>query len=53
MDYVEHLKIRNKKRDRADKSKLRLGLNHPEVKQVIAEEIEVKDKITKSLSKIA
>ncbi|CAO3679454.1 unnamed protein product [Rhizopus microsporus] len=40
MDYVEHLKIRNKKRDRADKSKLRLGLNHPEVKQVIAEEIE-------------
>lgn len=42
MDYVEQLKYRNKKRDRADKLKLRLGINHPEVKEVIDEEIEVR-----------
>lgn len=41
MEYVEQLKYRNKKRDRADKLKLRLGINHPEVKEVIEEEIEV------------
>lgn len=41
MDYVEQVKFRNKKRDRADKLKLRLGINHPEVKQVIDEEKEV------------
>ncbi|CEG69870.1 hypothetical protein RMATCC62417_05866 [Rhizopus microsporus] len=52
MDYVEHLKIRNKKRDRADKSKLRLGLNHPEVKQVIAEEIELLEEKKKKFDKV-
>lgn len=41
MDYVDQLKFRNKKRDRSDKLKLRLGINHPEVREVIAEEIEV------------
>lgn len=41
MEYVEQLKFRNKKRDRADKLKLRLGMNHPEVKEVIEEEIVV------------
>ncbi|KAI8645445.1 hypothetical protein BD408DRAFT_459423 [Parasitella parasitica] len=41
MDYVDQLKFRNKKRDRSDKLKLRLGINHPEVRQVIEEEIEV------------
>jgi hypothetical protein len=41
IDYVDQLKYRNKKRDRADKLKLRLGMNHPEVKEVIAEEKEV------------
>lgn len=41
MDYVDQLKHRNKKRDRSDKLKLRLGINHPEVKQVIEEEKEV------------
>lgn len=41
MDYVDQLKHRNKRRDRSDKLKLRLGINHPEVKQVIEEEKEV------------
>lgn len=40
MDYVDQLKFRNKKRERADKLKLRLGMNHPEVKEVIEEEKE-------------
>lgn len=43
MDYVDQMKFRNKKRDRADKLKLRLGINHPEVKEVIAEEKEVSE----------
>ncbi|KAI7892957.1 uncharacterized protein EV154DRAFT_417846 [Mucor mucedo] len=46
MEYVEQLKYRNKKRDRADKLKLRLGMNHPEVKEVIDEEIVVSMFIT-------
>jgi hypothetical protein len=41
IDYADQLKYRNKKRDRADKLKLRLGINHPEVKEVLAEEKEV------------
>ncbi|KAI7858402.1 hypothetical protein BDC45DRAFT_434136, partial [Circinella umbellata] len=40
MDYVESAKHRNKKRDKADKLKLRLGLNTPEVQATIAEEEE-------------
>ncbi|GAA5812158.1 hypothetical protein MFLAVUS_005608 [Mucor flavus] len=48
MDYVDQLKHRNKKRDRSDKLKLRLGINHPEVKQVIEEEKEVSESLSKS-----
>ena len=48
MDYVDGLKYRNKKRDRADKLKLRLGINHPEVKEVMAEEVEAAELLEKS-----
>ncbi|KAI8970357.1 hypothetical protein BDF20DRAFT_826364 [Mycotypha africana] len=42
MEYAEQLKHRNRKRDRSDKLKLRLGMNHPEVRQAIVEEREVR-----------
>ncbi|OAD01592.1 hypothetical protein MUCCIDRAFT_165460 [Mucor lusitanicus CBS 277.49] len=48
MDYVDQLKFRNKKRDRSDKLKLRLGINHPEVREVIAEEIEASEELEKN-----
>ncbi|KAL9556087.1 hypothetical protein MBANPS3_002047 [Mucor bainieri] len=48
MDYVDQLKFRNKKRDRSDKLKLRLGINHPEVREVIAEELEASKELEKS-----
>jgi hypothetical protein len=48
IDYAEKLKHRNKKRDRADKLKLRLGMNHPEVKTVIAEETDATDLLDQS-----
>lgn len=42
MEYVDSMKLRNKKRDKADRLKLRMGLNAPEVQATIAEEEEVK-----------
>lgn len=44
MEYVDSMKLRNKKRDKADRLKLRMGLNAPEVQATIAEEEEVKKK---------
>lgn len=44
------MKHRNKKRDKADKLKLRLGMHAPEVKATVAEEEEVRE--TKYISKI-
>ncbi|KAI8979030.1 hypothetical protein BDB01DRAFT_725664 [Pilobolus umbonatus] len=41
MDYVDRLKYRNRKRDKSDKLKLKLGINHPMVTDVMQEEKEV------------
>ncbi|KAI7897843.1 uncharacterized protein BX663DRAFT_533655 [Cokeromyces recurvatus] len=38
MEYVDQLKLRNRKRDKADKLKLKIGLSHPELNQAINEE---------------
>ncbi|CAO3616037.1 unnamed protein product [Cunninghamella blakesleeana] len=43
MEYVESAKVRNRKRDRADKLKLRLGLNAQEVRNAITEEQQATD----------
>lgn len=42
MEYVDSMKHRNKKRDKADRLKLRMGLQAPEVQATIAEEEEVR-----------
>lgn len=41
MQYADSMKHRNKKRDKADRLKLRLGMHAPEVKATVAEEEEV------------
>ncbi|KAI9498141.1 Vps5 C terminal like-domain-containing protein [Zychaea mexicana] len=48
MDYVDSVKHRNKKRDKADKLKLRMGLTAPEVQATIAEEEEAAQELQTS-----
>ncbi|KAI9312607.1 Vps5 C terminal like-domain-containing protein [Dichotomocladium elegans] len=48
MDYVDSMKHRNKKRDKADKLKLRMGLHAPEVQATIAEEEEATQELQAS-----
>ncbi|KAI8139559.1 Vps5 C terminal like-domain-containing protein [Fennellomyces sp. T-0311] len=48
MEYVDSVKHRNKKRDKADKLKLRMGLHAPEVQATIAEEEEATQELHSS-----
>ncbi|KAJ8658397.1 hypothetical protein O0I10_005749 [Lichtheimia ornata] len=48
MEYVDSMKLRNKKRDKADRLKLRMGLNAPEVQATIAEEEEATQELQAS-----
>ncbi|KAI9485378.1 MAG: hypothetical protein EXX96DRAFT_544902 [Benjaminiella poitrasii] len=48
MEYVDHLKQRNKKRDKSDRLKLKLRINHPELSKTIKEEEEATILLKKS-----
>lgn len=48
MEYVESVKFRNKKRDKADKLKMRMGMHAPEVQATAAEEQEAADALSAS-----
>ncbi|CAO3597268.1 unnamed protein product [Absidia cylindrospora] len=48
MEYVASAKQRNRKRDRTDKLKLRMGMNGPEVRQAMTEEQEATDDLAES-----
>ncbi|KAI9299357.1 hypothetical protein BJ944DRAFT_245352 [Cunninghamella echinulata] len=51
MEYVESAKLRNKKRDRTDRLKLRLGMNAAEVKNAMTEEQQATDDLGESKRK--